>query len=363
VRTLGGRYQLEQCIGVGGMSEVWRGYDQVLARPVAVKVLSPQLAADGGSGERVRTEARSAAQLAHPNVASVYDFGMADHPADSDRPVDPAAGEPAPYIVMELVDGATLADHLAGGPLDWHIAVRVCAEVSAALAAAHSHGIVHRDIKPANIMLTPSGAKVLDFGIATDAGVRDPQPDGTVLGTPAYLAPERLCGRPVTVATDMYGLGVVLYQCLTGRLPWKPATGALQPYVPRHGSLDPLPEIDGLAPEVADLCTRCLSRDPAERPSSLVAALVLAEAVDARVYVPPVELSAAWPPPGGARDRGVDVPTAAAALDIAPDVQVQAVADSGSSGPGSRDAERFDKLRDPTFDAVGGGVPRQSRPD
>jgi serine/threonine-protein kinase len=232
---------------------------------------------------------------------------------------------------------------------------------------------------------------VLDFGIATDAGVCDPQPDGTVLGTPAYLAPERLCGRPVTVATDMYGLGVVLYQCLTGRLPWKPATGALQPYVPRHGSLDPLPEIDGLAPEVADLCARCLSRDPEERPSSLVAALVLAEAVDARVYVPPVEMSAAWPMPGSARDRAVDVPTAAAALDIAPDVPVRPVADGGSAGAGpssggshsagpdgagsdgagsdraesrragSPAAERFDKLRDPTFDAVGGAVPRQSR--
>src|SRR4051812_45489129 len=190
VRILGGRYQLEQCIGVGGMSEVWRGFDQVLARPVAVKVLSRALAAGCASDERVRTEARSAAQLAHPNVASVYDFGIA--PTPSDRLPD----VPAPYIVMELVDGATLADHLAKGAMDWHIAVRICAEVCAALAAAHSHGIVHRDVKPANIMLTPTGAKVLDFGIATDAGGHDVQPDGTVLGTPAYLAPERLCGRP-----------------------------------------------------------------------------------------------------------------------------------------------------------------------
>jgi serine/threonine protein kinase len=329
VHTLGGRYQLEQCIGVGGMSQVWRGFDEVLARPVAVKVLSTALAADARSGERVRTEARAAAQLAHPNVANVYDFGVAALPSH---------GADAPYIVMELVDGATLADHLAHGPMDWHIAVRVCAEVSAALAAAHSHGIVHRDVKPANVMLTPSGAKVLDFGIASSAGVRDTQQDGTVLGTPAYLAPERLDGRAVTPATDMYAVGVVLYQCLTGRLPWKPETGP-QPYVPRHGTLEPLPDIEGLAPEVAELCTRCLSRDPDERPSSLVAALVLAEAVDARVYVPPVELSAAWPPPAGRAAAGVDVPTAAAGLEFADELP-----------------DDFDKLRDPTFDPQRAGV-------
>jgi serine/threonine-protein kinase len=306
------------------MSEVWRGFDQVLARPVAVKVLTPHQQAvdsaspDRASDDRVRTEARSAAQLAHPNVASVYDFGTSVFLPD----------QPSPYIVMELVEGATLADHLAAGPMDWQIAVRVCAEVSAALAAAHNHGIVHRDVKPANIMLTPSGAKVLDFGIATAAGVCDPQPDGTVLGTPAYLAPERLCGKPVTAATDMYALGVVLYQCLTGRLPWQPDTGSGQLYVPRHGMLDPLPAIPGLASEVAELCARCLAKDPEERPSSLVAALVLAEAVDARVYVPTVDMLAVRPAPVGPRSGrvgpGVDLPTGAA-------------------------GEPFDALHDPTY--------------
>jgi serine/threonine-protein kinase len=285
VRILGDRYQLEQRIGVGGMSEVWRGYDQVLARPVAVKLLAPEEPADHACDDRARTEARSAAQLVHPNVASVYDFGMAPFPPDRQ----------APFIVMELVDGATLAQHLASGPMHWDIAVRVCAEVSAALAAAHGHGIVHRDIKPANIMLTPSGVKVLDFGIATTTGQRDPQPDGTVLGTPAYLAPERLRGDPATPATDMYSIGVLLYQCLTGRLPWPYDTPTRLLDAHRYRYPEPLPAIDGLAPEAADLCIRGLNEDPAERPTSLVAALVLAESVDARVYVPPVGLPA--PPP------------------------------------------------------------------
>ncbi|HEV7898551.1 MAG TPA: serine/threonine-protein kinase [Planosporangium sp.] len=293
MRTLGGRYQLEQCIGVGGMSEVWRGYDEVLARPVAVKLLAPEDATDYRCDERARTEARSAAQLVHPNVAGVFDFGTA--------PRTPR-GRPTPYIVMELVDGATLADHLATGPMDWDIAVRICAEVSAALATAHGHGIVHRDIKPANIMLTSSGVKVLDFGIATATGQRDPQSDGTVLGTPAYLAPERLSGGPATPATDMYSVGVLLYECLTGRLPWPDDTPTRLLDAHRYGRPAPLPAIDALAPEAADLCTACLNEDPGERPGSLVVALVLAEAVDARVYVPPVGLPA--PPPGPAAHHG-----------------------------------------------------------
>jgi serine/threonine-protein kinase len=293
VRALGGRYQLEQCIGVGGMSEVWRGYDQVLARPVAVKLLAPHETADQDCDERAHVEARSAAQLTHPNVASIYDVGMASL----------LPGRQAPYIVMELVQGATLADHLAGGPMDWDIAVRVCAEVSAALAAAHSHGIVHHDIKPANIMLTPSGVKVLDFGIAMATGQRDAVPDGTVIGTPAYLAPERLDGEPATPATDMYAVGVLLYECMTGRLPWAADTPTRLLYAQRYSRPDPLPAIDGLAPEAAEMCTRCLSEDPEERPTSPLAALVLAEAVDARVYVPPVGLPPPTPRPA-ATDTG-----------------------------------------------------------
>jgi serine/threonine protein kinase len=283
MRTLGGRYRLEQRIGVGGMSEVWRGHDIVLDRDVAVKIMSP--APDGAFGqlseiELVRTEARSAARLAHPNVAGVHDFGTAG-----------TAGHEVPYIVMELVEGQTLSEHLAAGPLDWRIAVRICAEVAAALAAAHAGNVVHRDIKPANIMLTPSGAKVLDFGIAAATGAPDPDPEGPVMGTPAYVSPERFEASPAGPATDMFALGVLLYNALSGRLPWRAGTNTELVYAQRYRDPDPLPPIDGLPAEVADCCASCLSRDPADRPTALMAALILAEAVDARVYVPLIAMA------------------------------------------------------------------------
>jgi serine/threonine-protein kinase len=282
LRTLGGRYNLEQRIGVGGMAEVWRGHDQVLDRPVAVKIMAPAVEGTLGSVsgvDLVRTEARSAARLAHPNVANVHDFGTATSP-----------GREVPYIVMELVEGQTLSEHLADGPLDWRIAVRVAAEVSAALAAAHAEHVVHRDIKPANIMLTPSGAKVLDFGIAAATGSPDPDPEGPVMGTPAYVSPERFEGSPATPATDMFSLGVLLYHMLSGRLPWRAATNTELIFAQRSRRPEPLPEIDGVPPEVLDCCSRCLSPDPLERPPALVVALMLAEAVDARVYVPLMEM-------------------------------------------------------------------------
>ncbi|MGN9810461.1 serine/threonine-protein kinase [Micromonospora sp. BQ11] len=276
MRTLDGRYRLEQRIGIGGMSEVWRAHDAVLDRPVAVKLMSPGQEDRDASVERIRTEARSAARLVHPNVASVHDFGTSAT----------LPGRELPYIVMELAEGETLAAHLRAGPLDWRIAVRVCAEVSAALAAAHAHGIVHRDVKPANVMLTPAGVKVLDFGIATPSGTPDPAPDGVVVGTPAYLAPEQLERAPATPAADMYALGVLLYYSLSGRLPYQADTTTQLLGARRRQPPEPLPEIPGLPPEVADLCATCLADDPAQRPTSLMAALLLAEAVDARVYVP-----------------------------------------------------------------------------
>ncbi|MFU8876089.1 serine/threonine-protein kinase [Micromonospora sp. SL4-19] len=276
MRTLGGRYELEQRVGVGGMSEVWRAHDLVLDRAVAVKLISPGLDGEAASVERIRAEARSAARLVHPNVASVHDFGTSTA----------ADGRAVPYIVMELAEGETLAAHLRDGPLDWRIAARVCAEVSAALAAAHAHGIVHRDVKPANVILAPAGVKVLDFGIATPAGTPDLTPDGIVLGTPAYLAPEQLDRQPATPAADMYALGVLLYYCLAGRLPYAADSTTRFLGARRRQPPQALPEIDGLPAEVAELCRRCLAEDPATRPSSLMAALLLAEVVDARVYVP-----------------------------------------------------------------------------
>jgi serine/threonine-protein kinase len=290
MRRLNGRYRLEHRIAVGGASEVWRGYDEMLGRPVAVKVISPGRECEQESpDELVRTEARSAAALAHPNIAEVFDFGTCPWPG----------GLGLRYIVMELAEGETLASHLRAGPLDWRIAVRVCAEVSAALAAAHLRGLVHRDIKPANVVLTPYGAKVLDFGISIMAGDQDALPNGTVVGTPAFMPPERFRGLPAAPATDMYALGVLLYLCLSGRLPWPVST------VPESGRLaapaeppPPLPDIPNLPVEVAEVCRDCLDPEPELRPSSFVAALLLAEAVDARVHLPPVPTApqAAAPP-------------------------------------------------------------------
>jgi len=271
------------------MSEVWQGHDEVLDRPVAVKVMAPHQAT---TVDNVRREARSAARLAHPNVAGVHDFGTSAE---------------QPYIVMELVEGRTLGQHLAGGPLDWRIGVRVCAEVAAALAAAHGENVVHRDIKPGNIMLTPSGAKVLDFGIAAAIGDADDDPEGPVMGTPAYVAPERFAGHPATAATDMFAVGTLLYQCLSGRLPWLRATPTELVHAECHDDPDPLPEIDGLPGEVIDMMSRCLAKDPAERPTAMVAALLLADAVDARVYVPMTDFE-----PPAPTTPWIDEPTSAA---------------------------------------------------
>jgi Protein kinase domain/Cellulose binding domain len=249
---LGERYLLEAPLGAGGMATVWRATDLVLDRAVAVKV-----PADGWPEElasRLRQEAKAAAGLAHPSITGVYDYGEDD--------ITPRTGRFAqrrrvPYVVMELLDGETLAARLARGPMPWREAAGVCARIADALAAAHAAGIVHRDIKPANVFLTPVGVKVLDFGIAFTG-----TSGGPVLGTPAYVAPELLTGAEPGPAADVFSLGVVLNQALTGGPP-APVLGALP---------------DGVPAEVAELCRRCLDEDPDARPAAPEAARVLADA-------------------------------------------------------------------------------------
>ncbi|MBM0240573.1 serine/threonine protein kinase, partial [Micromonospora sp. ATA32] len=183
------RYVLREPIGLGGMSEVWLADDEVLHRPVAVKALAAQLAADPQLRATIQREARAAARLTHPHVTQVYDYGEATL----------AGGVVVPYLVMELVEGRNLADRLTAGPLAWPDAVRMAGQIAAALAAAHRIGVVHRDIKPGNVMLTETGAKVLDFGIAALAGPHHPlagQTGELMMGTPAYFAPERLTPGP-----------------------------------------------------------------------------------------------------------------------------------------------------------------------
>ncbi|MET7373023.1 serine/threonine-protein kinase [Micromonospora arida] len=260
-QLLAGRYRLLERLGSGGMSAVHRAYDEVLERDVAVKVL---VASDGNAGQRIRGEAKAAARLSHPHVTSVYDYGEST-----------LEGAEVPFVVMELLGGHTLEHRLVVGPLPPRAGLRVCAEVASALAAAHEQGLVHRDIKPGNVMLTPTGAKVLDFGIAAAAGAPEIDFEGRLLGTPAYLAPERLQAGEVLAASDVYALGVLLHRVLTGRLPWpaEPQTG--MPRAHTHVEPDSLPPIDGVPPEVHRLYRWCLAGDPADRPSAADAARIL----------------------------------------------------------------------------------------
>jgi hypothetical protein len=279
---LAGRYRLVERLGAGGMSVVWRGFDEVLGRQVAVKVLPPSTSADPSFRRRLRAEAQAAARLSHPHITNVYDYGEA-------TTVD---GEPVPYVVMELVDGESLAAVLARvRRLPWPAAVRICSEVSAALAAAHSRGIVHRDVTPANVMLTSSGAKVVDFGISALIGENDIDPDGSLLGTPAYLAPERLEGGQVSPATDVYAVGLLIYRTLIGQLPWDVGTTTALLRAHQYTEPEPLPHVEGLPAEVDALVSSCLEKRPADRPSSaevaqLLAGIAAGAPVAARGYVP-----------------------------------------------------------------------------
>ncbi|WP_433791107.1 protein kinase domain-containing protein [Actinoplanes sp. CA-252034] len=264
---LAGRYRLVERLGAGGMSVVWRGFDEVLGRQVAVKVLPPSTSADPSFRRRLRAEAQAAARLTHPHITNVYDYGEA-------TTVD---GEPVPYVVMELVDGESLAAVLARvRTLPWPTAARIAAEVAAALASAHARGIVHRDVTPANVMLTPSGAKVVDFGISALIGENDTDPDGSLMGTPAYLAPERLEGGQVSPATDVYAVGLLIYRMLIGQLPWDVGTTTALLRAHQYVEPEPLPPVDGLPRSVDALIARCLEKHPGDRPSSAELAGVLA---------------------------------------------------------------------------------------
>ncbi|WP_410818694.1 serine/threonine-protein kinase [Micromonospora sp. 050-3] len=251
------RYVLHERIGLGGMSEVWRGDDEVLGRPVAIKVLAGQFATDPQLRATIQREARAAARLTHPHVTQVYDYAEATL----------AGGVVVPYLVMELVDGHNLADRLRNGPLPWPEAVRVAGQIAAALAAAHRIGVVHRDVKPGNVMLTDTGAKVLDFGIAALGGL-DSQSGEPLMGTPAYFAPERLTAGPPDPASDVYALGALLYRTLTGRapLPVQSWEDALE--VHRRGTPVPPLRVPGLPADIAELTVACLAANPADRPSA-----------------------------------------------------------------------------------------------
>jgi serine/threonine protein kinase len=206
--VIANRYELEELVGTGGMSNVYKAKDTLLERNVALKVLHPQYSDDEEYVERFRREARAVAQLSHPHIVTVIDRGEDD-------------GQQ--FIVFEYVDGENLKQFLERtGPLPARRAVELALEIAEGLAFAHEHGLVHRDVKPQNVLLTPDGnAKVTDFGIARSLDVeRGVTQTGTVLGTSNYLSPEQASGATATPATDVYSLGVVLYELFTGKVPF-----------------------------------------------------------------------------------------------------------------------------------------------
>ncbi len=255
--VVGGRYRLEEVRGGGGMATVYKGTDTTLERPVAVKLINPELRAEPEFDARFQREARVASQLADPHIVVVHDFG-----------IDPQHG---PYLVMELLQGLSLRERLqTQGPMPLKAALQLGGQLMLALIHAHGKGIVHRDIKPDNIfLLNQSGVRlhtrVLDFGIARiyrpddTARVETLTHPGAVLGTPRYMAPEQLAGQPADARSDLYSAALVIYECLTGKLP----------YTTDRRLTELCPEA---TPPLQDLLEHCLRKDPAERPASAVEA-------------------------------------------------------------------------------------------
>ncbi|QNP71449.1 serine/threonine protein kinase [Streptomyces roseirectus] len=265
----GGRYQVRGLLGEGGMASVHLAYDSVLDRQVAVKTLHSQLGREEAFRERFRREAQAVAKLTHTNIVSVFDTGE-----------DQTGGETTPYIVMEYIEGRPLgsvldADVRQHGAMPADQALKITADVLAALDISHEMGLVHRDIKPGNVMVDKRGVvKVMDFGIARamQSGVTSMTQTGMVVGTPQYLSPEQALGRAVDARSDLYSVGIMLFQLVTGRLPFDAdsplaiAYAHVQEEPPRASSIN-----RALPPAVDALISRALKKNPNERFPTAVA--------------------------------------------------------------------------------------------
>src|SRR4051794_1688513 len=290
---IAGRFELEEVVGSGGMASVYRAHDRLLERAVAVKILHDHYVADEEAVERFQREARSAAQLAHPNIVTVIDRGEDDG---------------RPYIVFEFVEGENLKQLVTReGALPVATAVELGIQIAQALEAAHERGVVHRDVKPQNVLIAEEGRiKVTDFGIARSRGTEGLTLTGTIMGTSDYIAPEQAKGEPAGEASDIYSLGVVLFELLTGRVPYQADSPVAVAMKHVH---DPVPSVRSLRPEVPprlDACVqRALAKEPHNRFRSMSDLIVELEACR-RGDVPAPGDSAATvivPPPAAPRQR------------------------------------------------------------
>ena len=251
--NFGGRYELESRIAVGGMGEVWQATDTVIGRHVAIKILKDEFLGDPGFLERFRAEARHAALVNHEGIANVYDYGEEDGSA---------------YLVMELVPGEPLSSIIEREKtLSIDRVLDIVGQTAAALQAAHAAGLVHRDIKPGNMLITPEGrVKITDFGIARIADQVPLTATGQVMGTVQYLSPEQASGHAASPSTDVYSLGIVAYECLTGK---RPFSGESQVAIAMsHINDAPPPLPDTIAEPVRNLVMSCIAKRPDARPAS-----------------------------------------------------------------------------------------------
>ncbi|NDC48163.1 MAG: serine/threonine protein kinase [Micrococcales bacterium] len=284
-KVYGGRYRLVKRIATGGMGEVWQAQDEIILRQVAIKILKQQYLGDPDFLERFRTEAKHAAMINNDGIANVYDYGE---------------DEGSAYLVMELVPGESLSSILEREKtLPEQQVISIIAQTALALDAAHREGLVHRDIKPGNLLITPDGSvKITDFGIARVANQASLTQTGQVMGTVQYLAPEQATGKPASASGDIYSLGIVAYEALSGRRPFKGENQMAIAMAQINETPPPLPE--GLDPRLVRLVLDCMAKKPDQRPRTALELAARAEALMAE-NVTPIRISP--PVDGGVSDE------------------------------------------------------------